>query len=239
MENTPEAAPQGTEAVPQTASTGPTKIEAPEINAEQVAKYLGTDADTLSKFQKFVEANGKFNSAFSKMKTDISNPGKPAEAPVEAPMTAPEPKNDTQPTSPQAQPVEPKIPEGALSQRDVDIKRYFKDLSEEPAYANISKEIANGDYLKEMTDLGIQIEVAPGFYNDERIRKYLNIKSQTVPAKPTETTPDASAAPTVTYTEVGEGGIKNIEEAYKILMEPGSPHRAKAEEFIKNVYNKK
>ena len=74
MENTPEAAPQGTEAAPQTAPTEPVKNEAPEINAEQVAKYFGTDAETLGKFQKFVEANGKFDSAFSKMKTDISNP---------------------------------------------------------------------------------------------------------------------------------------------------------------------
>lgn len=231
MADTPEApapAPAGESvATPNTPET---------TAAPQTPDMYGFTSEQLADMKKFFDNNGGFDG----VKAKISNPGKPAEAPVEAPRTAPEPKNDTQPTSqPQAQPVEPKIPEGALSQRDVNIKRYFKDLSEEPAYANISKEIANGDYLKEMTDLGIQIEVAPGFYNDDRIRKYLNIKSQTVPAKPTETTPDASAAPTVTYTEVGEGGIKNIEEAYKILMEPGSPHRAKAEEFIKNVYNKK
>lgn len=214
-------------------NTNPEPAQAPA----QPTVDLGLTTEQAEKFKTFIQNSGGFDNAFKKLKTDVSQPKGP-EKPAEAPMTAPEPKNDTQPTSPQAQPVEPKIPEGALSQRDVDIKRYFKDLSEEPAYANISKEIANGDYLKEMTDLGIQIEVAPGFYNDERIRKYLNIKSQTVPAKPTETTPDASAAPTVTYTEVGENGIESIDQAYKILMEPGNAARPKAEEYIKKTLNK-
>ena len=71
------------------------------------------------------------------------------------------------------------------------------------------------------------------------VRRYLDLKAQTVPARPTSSEPDASAAPTVTYTQVGDGGIKSIDEAYKIIMEKGNPNMAKAEEFIKNSFNKK
>lgn len=230
MENTPEAAPQGTEAAPQTAPTEPTKNEAPEINAEQVAKYFGTDAETLGKFQKFVEANGKFESAFSKMKTDISNPEKPVE-PVE-PAEVKEPASQ-----PQAQP-EPqyRTPAGAITAQEFLAEQYFKSLAGEEKYANISKGIANGDYLKEMAAFGINALNQDGSINDQKVRMYLDLKSQTVPAKPTEAEPNASAAPTVTYTEVGDN-IANIDQAYKILMEPGNPAMAKAEEFIKSHFN--
>lgn len=230
MENTPEAAPQGTEAAPQTAPTEPVKNEAPEINAEQVAKYFGTDAETLGKFQKFVEANGKFDSAFSKMKTDISNPEKPAEP--EKPVEVKEPTSQ-----PQAQPgPQYKTPAGAITAQEFLAEQYFKSLAGEEKYANISKGIANGDYLKEMAAFGINALNQDGSINDQKVRMYLDLKSQTVPAKPTETEPNASAAPTVTYTEVGDN-IANIDQAYKILMEPGNPAMAKAEEFIKNHFN--
>ena len=235
MADTPEAAPQGTEATPTSTNNEPTQAPeqapAPEINAEQVAKYFGTDAETLGKFQKFVEANGKFDSAFSKMKTDISNPEKPTEAP------APEKKEE--PTSqPQAQP-EPqyKTPAGAITAQEFLAQQYFQALSKEEKYAPISKGIENGDYLKEMAAFGINAMNQDGSINDQKVRMYLDLKAQTVPAKPTETEPNASAAPTVTYTEVGENGITNIDQAYKIIMESGNPNAAKAEEFIKAQLN--
>ena len=239
MDNTPEAAPQGTEATPQTANPEP--AQAPEINAEQVAKFLGTDTETFGKFQKFVEANGKFDSAFSKMKTDISNPQpeKAAEKAPEAPQTAPEPQNDKEPTSqPQQAPEAFKTPQGAITAQEFLAEQYFKSLAGEEKYANISEGIRNGDYLKEMAAFGIQALNQDGSINDNKVRMYLDLKSQTVPAKPTETTPDASAAPTVTYTEVGEGGVTSMEQAYKIIMEPNNPNASKAEEFIKKSFNK-
>lgn len=230
----PVEAPKSEETPTQTTNTEP--AQAPEINAEQVAKYFGTDAETLGKFQKFVEANGKFDSAFSKMKTDISNPEKP----VEAPQAASEPQNDNQPTSHTEQPSEaPKVPKGAITPSEFLAEQYFKSLAGEEKYANISKEIANGDYLKEMSAFGIQALNPDGSINDQKVRMYLDLKSQTVPAKPTETTPDASPAPTVTYTEVGESGITSMDQAYKILLEPNNPNMAKAEEYIKNSFNKK
>ena len=240
MEGTPEAAPQGTEAAPQTAATEPIKNEAPEINAEQVAKYFGTDTETLGKFQKFVDANGKFDSAFSKMKTNISNPEKTAQSAPETPQTTSEPKNDNQPTSHIQEPAQsqaPQTPQGAITAQEFLAKQYFKSLAGEEKYASIAKGIENGDYLKEMAAFGINALNQDGSINDQKVRMYLDLKAQTVPAKPTNSEPNASAAPTVSYTEVGENGFTDINQAYKVLMEPGNPNMAKAEEFIKNHFN--
>lgn len=233
MENTPEAAPQGTEAAPQTAPTEPTKNEAPEINAEQVAKYFGTDAETLGKFQKFVEANGKFDSAFSKMKTDISNPEKPAE-------TQPAKKKE-EPTSHTQEPAQmqvPQTPQGAITAQEFLAKQYFKSLAGEEKYAPIAKGIENGDYLKEMAAFGINALNQDGSINDQKVRMYLDLKAQTVPATPTESEPNASNAPTVNYVEVGEK-IENLEQAYAVLMQPGHPEAQKAEEYIRGHFNGK
>lgn len=230
MENTPEAAPQGTEAVPQTAPIEPTKTEAPEINAEQVAKFLGTDAETFGKFQKFVEANGKFDSAFSKMKADISNPAKPAE-PAAKPAEAPAQQPQSQPEAPAY-----KAPEGSISPQEFLAHQYFKGLSQDPKYAGISEQIANGDILKEMAAFNIQALNQDGSLNDGMVRKFLDLKAQTVPAKPTAAEPDASAAPTVSYVNVGDK-IENIDQAYQVIMQPNHPATKMAEEFIKNHLN--
>ena len=232
MENIPEAAPQGTEAAPQTAATEPTKTEAPEINAEQVAKYFGTDAETLGKFQKFVEANGKFDSAFSKMKTSISNPEKPVEKPAEPQASEP---------APQPQPKEEPVyqtPKGAITQDELMAKYYFESLSKREQYAPIAKEIAEGTVLTEMAKLGIPFRNQDGSWNDEKINDYLDLRAKTVPAKPTEVEPNASPAPTVDYVAVGDK-INSLDQAYKVLMQPGHPKMKDAEEFIKNSYSKK
>lgn len=235
MEGTPEAAPQGTEAAPQTAATEPVKNEAPEINAEQVAKYFGTDTETLGKFQKFVDANGKFDSAFSKMKTDISNPTRPAEAPAQAA----EPQKAEEPVSqPQAQEPTYQVPKGAITASEFLAQQYFKALSGEEKYAPIAKGIENGDYLKEMAAFGIQALNQDGSINDKKVRMYLDLKAQTVPAKPTQVEPNASAAPTVDYVAVGDK-IESLDQAYQVIMQPGHPATALAEEFIKNSLNKK
>lgn len=238
MEGTPEAAPQGTEAAPQTAATEPIKNEAPEINAEQVAKYFGTDTETLGKFQKFVDANGKFDSAFSKMKTDISNPTKPVEKPVE--NSQPEPQKTEEPTSHTEQPQAqiPQTPKGAITAQEFLAEQYFKSLAGEEKYAPISKGIENGDYLKEMAAFGINAMNQDGSINDQKVRMYLDLKAQTVPAKPTSSEPNASTAPTVDYVNVGEK-IENIDQAYKVLMQPGHPAMEKAKTFIKEHYDKK
>lgn len=206
-------------------------------NAEpaQVPDMHGFTSEQLADMKKFFDNNGGFDG----VKAKISNPEKATEKAPEAPQTASEPKNDKEPTSqPQQAPEAFKTPQGAITAQEFLAEQYFRSLAGEEKYANISDGIRNGDYLKEMAAFGIQALNQDGSINDQKVRMYLDLKSQTVPAKPTETTPDASTAPTVTYTEVGENGIENIDQAYKILMEPGNSNRAKAEEFIKKTFNK-
>lgn len=87
-----------------------------------------------------------------------------------------------------------------------------------------------------MDRLGIIYRNQDGSFNDKRINEYLGLKAQTVPAKPTDTEPNASSAPTVNYVEVGDK-IDTIEQAYKVIMQPNHPKMQMAEDFIKNYYN--
>jgi hypothetical protein len=218
----PVEAPKSEETPTQTTNTEST--QAPDM--------YGFTSEQLAEMKKFYDANG----GFEKVKSKISNPEK---AP-EASQAAPEPQNDNQPTSHTEQPSEaPRTPKGAITPSEFLAEQYFKSLAGEEKYANIAEGVRNGDYLKEMSAFGIQALNPDGSINDQKVRMYLDLKSQTVPAKPTETEPNASAAPTVTYTEVGENGIKDLDQAYKIIMEKGNPNSAKAEEFIKNSFNKK
>lgn len=200
-------------------------VEAPDMH--------GFTSEQLADMKKFFDNNGGFDG----VKAKISNPEKIAQSAPEAPQAAPELKNDNQPTSQPIQAPNPiKAPQGAITPQEFLAEQYFRSLAGEEKYSNISKEIANGDYLKEMSAFGIQPLNPDGSINDQKVRMYLDLKSQTVPAKPTESEPNASAAPTVSYTEVGDS-IANIDQAYKVLMEPGNPARQKAEEYIKNYLN--
>lgn len=233
MDNTPSAPTEAPQA-PASDKT-PTTTE-PTPAPEQPTVDLGLTAEQAEKFKTFITNSGGFDNAFKKLKTDVSTP-KAVENSVD--NSTPEPQKTEEPTShtPQPEPVF-QTPKGAITQQEFLAEQYFRALAGEEKYANISKEIANGDYLKEMSAFGIQALNPDGSINDDKVRMYLDLKVQTVPAKPTETEPSASAAPTVTYTEVGENGIENLDQAYKILMEPGNNNRAKAEEFIKKTFNK-
>lgn len=191
---------------------------------------LGLTAEQAQKFKTFIDNNGGFDGAFSKLKADISTP-KSAQ-PVEEPKKE-EPAQQVQP-----QPQEPqfKTPEGAITAQEFLAKQYFKALAGEEKYAPIAKGIENGDYLKEMAAFGINALNQDGSINDQKVRMYLDLKAQTVPAKPTGTEPDASAAPTVGYVNVGDK-IENIDQAYQVIMQPNHPATKMAEEFIKNYLN--
>lgn len=235
MADTPEAptpAPaDASVATPTNTNSEPTQsLETPKVD-------LGLSEEQAQKFKTFIENSGGFDNAFKKLKTDISNP-QPQKA-VEASQTASEPQNDNQPTSRTEIAPEPfKTPQGAITAQEFLAEQYFKSLAGEEKYANIADGVRNGDYLKEMSAFGIQPLNPDGSINDQKVRMYLDLKSQTVPAKPTETTPDASAAPTVTYTEVGENGITSMDQAYKIIMEPNNPNAKAAEEYIKKSFAK-
>lgn len=236
MDNAPTEAPAEAPKAPESEATPTTNQE----STQATPNLHGFTEAQLAEMEKFYSANGGYEKAFNRVKSAISNPTKPVEKPVE--NTQPVPQKTEEPTShTQAQPGERQIqqplPKGARTNEDLMAEYYFRTLSEKPEYAAISEDIRMGNVLKEMDSLGINYRYPNGAWNDERINGYLKLKAQTVPAKPTESEPNASAAPTVTYTEVGDN-ITDINQAYKVLMEKGHPASEKAEEFIKNYYSK-
>ena len=235
MADTPEAAAPApttgeTVATPTNTNTEPAK--APETNSVDLHGFTQED---LAGMRTFIDNNG----GWDKIKSRISNPEKPVEKPVE--NSQPQPQKTEEPTShTQAQPAEQQVqqplPKGARTNEDLMAEYYFRTLSEKPEYAAISEDIKLGNVLTEMDKLGINYRYPNGAWNDDRINEYLKLKAQTVPAKPTSSEPNASAAPTVNYVEVGDK-IDTIDQAYKVIMQPGHPAMSKAEEFIKNYYN--
>ena len=229
MENTPEA--------PAEAPKAP-ESEATPINSNPAPApdMHGFTSDQLAEMQKFFEANG----GFDKIKSRISNPT-PASVVEQKPV---------EPTQPVSQPVEKptyRPPAGAITQEEFMARQYFDFLSKQEKYAPIAKEIAEGDVLKEMASFNISPMDENGNINDQMVRRYLDLKVQTVPAKQSSATPEASAAPTVEYVPVGEN-ITDLNQAYAVIRQDaqlkatgqaGHPSVAKAEEFIKNSLSKK
>ena len=222
----PAEAPKAPESVADNSTnTNPAPAQAPDMH--------GFTSEQLADMKKFFDNNGGFDG----VKAKISNPEKPVEKPVENSQT--QPQKTEEPTSHTQEPAQmqaPQTPQGAITAQEFLAKQYFKSLAGEEKYAPIAKGIENGDYLKEMAAFGINALNQDGSINDQKVRMYLDLKAQTVPAKPTETEPNASAAPTVNYVEVGEK-IENIDQAYKVLMQPNHPKMQMAEEFIRNHFN--
>ena len=226
MDNAPTEAPAEATKAPESVETPTNTNSAPA----QAPDMYGFTSEQLADMKKFFDNNGGFDG----VKAKISNPEKPVEKPVENSQA--EPQKTEEPTShTQTEPAY-KAPQGAITAQEFLAQQYFKALAGEEKYAPISKGIENGDYLKEMAAFGINALNQDGSINDQKVRMYLDLKAQTVPAKPTETEPNASAAPTVNYVEVGDK-IENIDQAYKVLMQPNHPKMQMAEEFIKNHFN--
>lgn len=228
----PAEAPEAPESVADNSTnTNPAPEQAPDMH--------GFTSEQLADMKKFFDNNGGFDGVKSK----ISNPQQFDQQMQPQQMQPQQMQQQNygpqaqQPTSQQYQQQEPyRPPQGSITPEEFLAQQYFQGLSHDPKYENISEQIASGDVLKEMASFNIQPLNQDGSINDVMVRRYLDLKAQTVPAKPTETEPNASNAPTVTYTSAGDK-ISDINQAYKILMEPGNPDMAKAEEFIKNSYN--
>ena len=235
MDNTPTA--------PAEAAKAPESVATPNINTNtEPAKVESNSVDLhgftqedLAGMRTFIDNNG----GWDKIKSRISNPQpQPVENPVENSQT-----QQNNPTSqPQAHPVEQtqaqqlKTPEGAITQAEFLAQQYFKALAGEEKYAPISKEIANGDLLKEMASFNIRPLNQDGSINDTMVRRYLDLKAQTVPAQPTSTEPNMSNAPTVDYITVGDK-IESMEQAQAVFMQPGHPRREDAKAYIKARLN--
>lgn len=229
MENTPEA-PAVAPVAPESEAT-PTTNPAPASAPAQ--EMYGFTSEQLAEMKKFYDANG----GFEKVKSRLSNP---------EPVPAPQP---TEPTShTQAQPVEqPKYqaPAGSITAQEFLAQQYFQALAHDPKYEAIADQVSNGDVLKEMAAFNIRPLNPDGSLNDGMVRRYLDLKAQTVPAKATSTEPNASTAPTVEYIPVGEK-ISDLNQAYSVLAQdaklrasgqPGHPQIALAEAFIKEQLN--
>lgn len=205
----------------------------PETQAPAQPDMHGFTSEQLADMQKFFSANG----GYEKVKSKISNPEpKPVEQPAEKPVE-----------QPVNRPQEPAYvaPEGSITAQEFLAKQYFGALAQEEKYAGIAKEIANGDLLKEMASFNIQALNRDGSINDQMVRRYLDLKAQTVPAKQSSMEPGASSAPTVEYVQVGEQ-INSLNEAYAVIRQDtqlkqsgmaGHPAVAKAEEYIKTHLN--
>lgn len=227
-ETTPTAPAEATKA-PESVADNSTNTNAEPAKAPENPDMHGFTSEQLADMKKFFDNNGGFDG----VKAKISNPTKASEdVKTQEPEKKEEPTSHTEP-----KPVsEYKPPEGAITQNALMAKYYFETLSRNPKYATISKDIEDGKVLEEMDRLGIIYRNQDGSFNDKRINEYLGLKAQTVPAKPTDTEPNASAAPTVNYVEVGDK-IDTIEQAYKVIMQPNHPKMQMAEDFIKNYYN--
>lgn len=227
MENTPTevpAAAPAAESVTPTPNINPTPAPVPDMH--------GFTSEDLAGMRTFIDNNG----GWDRIKSRISNP---------------EPAQPQNPTSqPQAQPVEPQTPqqptytppEGSITAQEFLAQQYFQGLSRDPKYEGISEQIANGDVLKEMASFNIQPLNQDGSINDQMVRRYLDLKAQTVPAKATGTEPGMSPAPTVDYISAIDGKIASMDQAYAIIDQDmrlkaqglaGNPDAALAEEYIK------
>ena len=241
MADTPEAAapvPTTGETVATPTNTNTEPAKAPESNPVDLHGFTQED---LAGMRTFIDNNG----GWDKIKSRISNPEKPAEKSVEPQITE---EKKEEPTSHTQEPEQKfQTPKGAITAQEFLAKQYFQALAGEEKYAPISKGIANGDYLKEMAAFGINAMNPDGSINDQKVRMYLDLKAQTVPAKPTNSEPNASVSPTVDYVNVGD----EIDIDYEInfseitpellgylkLFNPFGPWNQKPIFVTRNVYD--
>lgn len=236
--STAAPAPTGTEAgQPTTTNEAPAQAPEPAQAPAPATPSANIPADQIEAFNKFVESNGGYEKAFSKLKSAVSAPAQPAQQPQAQPQ--PQPQQSSQmPQQFQTQ----QIPDGFMTGSEYLAKRYFSDLANEEPYKDIAEDIKSGKALIEMTEFGME-PVRDGMLNDKVIRKFLDMKAKaTAPAQPTST--PVSNAPTVDYVNVGEK-IDSIDAARKVLAQNQTlngtthPMTQQAKDFIKEYYGKK
>lgn len=220
----PAAAPAESVATPNTNET-PSAPAAPAM-----PDMHGFTSDDLANMRKFFDNNGGFDN----VKSRISNPA-PA-APAQAPQAPQVPQVEEPPYTP---------PIGSIRPDEFLAQQYFGALSREEQYAPIAKEIESGAVLRDMAMFNIRPLNKDGSINDTMIRRYLDMKAQTVVAKQTSVTPEASSAPTVDYVPV-EGDIKDMRQAMAVLQQDstlrrsgqaGHPAAEAAEKFMREQLN--
>lgn len=241
MEGSTAPAAPASEATPTTnPAPAAQPTEAPQAPAAPVADI---PADQIEAFNKFVNANGGFERAFAKLRTDVSTP---APQPQPAQPKAEEPKLTTQQIEQfmqgrEQQPQQQDVPMGYITPEEFTAQQYFASLSNEPEFANISDQVKSGAVLREMAKFGIR-PMQNGAINDRQIRDFLGLYSKTVPTQAPAA--PVTNTPTVDYVNVGEQ-ITSRDDAMKILeqnrtLKPGiapHPQTEAAKEFLKGYFN--
>ena len=238
MENTPEAA--GAASAPQTEATPNTTTEQTTSPAPAAPDMYGFTSDQLADMKKFFEANG----GFDKIKAKISNPTpvQPQQPNLDA--TYAMKKEEDMLKAPAQEPVY-KAPAGAITAQEFLAQQYFGSLANDPKYAAIADDVRSGAVIKDMAAFNIRPLNQDGSINDTMIRRYLDLKAQTVVAKQTSSAPEAAAAPTVDYVPFSEQ-VTDMRQAMAVLQQDsqlksrglaGHPSAQAAEEFMKKQLN--
>lgn len=238
MEGNPVAPAPASEA-PINSNPAPAQAPAP---AAPAAPQANIPAEQIEAFNRFVSANGGFETAFGKMKAAISNPRPQQQQPrqpAQQQMRQPVPQMDQQ----YAQRVQPRqMPKGFVTQEELAAKSYFEGISREEAYAPIAEQIRSGEIFKEMGKFGIR-PVVNGMFNDGQVRDFLNLYAKTVPA--VQTTETVTSTPTVDFVNVGEQ-VSSRDDALRILQQnhqlggaASHPQTDAAKAFLKEYYKNK
>ena len=238
MENQPEApaAAQAAESVA-TPNTNPTPVETPEA-APAAPDMHGFTSEQLAEMRKFYDNNG----GWEKVKSRISNPEPKVEQNV---MNSPTTTGTESAYRPQFQQPSYHAPAGSITAQEFLAQQYFGALASDPKYESISEDVRSGAVLKDMASFNIHPINQDGSINDAMVRRYLDLKAQTVTAKQTSSLPEAGAAPTVDYAPYNENAM-DMKQAMAILQQDsalrgrglnGHPNAAQAEEYMKKALN--
>ena len=237
--NVAPAAPQApvSETTPTNSNPAPAQPAAQPAPSAPVANI---PADKIEAFNKFIEANGGYDKAFAKLKSDVSSPAQQQQQPQQQQQNT-VPQRDVEYNNGQAGPYT--VPKGFVTPQEVAAQQYFNNLASEEQYAPVADEIRSGQIFKEFSKFGIS-PVRGGMFNDAQIRNFLDLYAKTKPATPTTET--VTSTPTVDYVNVGEN-VTSRDDALRILSQNQKlgggiaphPQTEAAKAYLKEYYKKK
>lgn len=236
MENVPEAPTTPAAPVSEAPINSNQAPTAPAAASATPTPVANIPADKIEAFNKFIDANGGYDKAFAKLKSDVSSPVQQQPQQAQQPKTVPQ--RDVEvgngPFS---------VPRGYVTPQEVAAEQYFMGLANKDEYAPIADEIRSGAVLREMSKFGIR-PVENGMFNDAKIRNFLSLYAKTKPA--IQTTETITSTPTVEYVNVGEQ-VSSRDDALKILAQNRSlgggvaphPQTEAAKAFLKDYFKNK
>lgn len=232
MDINPEAA--GVVQAPQTEQNLNTNIEqAPAVDMH------GFTSEQLADMRRFYDANGGFERIKSKISNPVPQPSQPQEMQQQQQYQQQYQQQNREP--------EYRAPEGSITQQEFFAQQYFTTLAGEEKYKAFAGDIADGSVLRDMAAFNINPLNRDGSIDAKMVRKFLDYKADMMAAHQTAVAPEASAAPTVDYVQVGEN-ISSIDQARQVLRQDavlrssgqgGHPAIEKAQEYLRNMLGNK